>query len=124
VTKYSTSFLFASIGVIGVLLVLAPFAFWQQEQSGETVGQTPRVDKGDTAPLCLISAPKGPWDYYQMRDLPRGDCSGAQACTIWTKDSCPGTDFPGPAIQWKCVCDSGTWQCDEQERTKTACVTR
>ena len=74
------------------------------------------------APMCPISGPRGAWDHYQMRDLPRGYCSRNRACTLWTKDSCPGTDTPGPGIKWKCVCDSGTWRCGEQERTKTVCV--
>jgi hypothetical protein len=78
----------------------------------------------DTTRVCPIAGPKGPWDYYRMRDLPHGDCSTAEACTLWTKESCPGTDYPGPAIKWRCVCTSGTWRCDEQERTKAACVAR
>lgn len=86
--------------------------------------QTPIVNRDDGIPVCPISGPMGPWDRYRMRDLPHGDCSGTPACTIWTKDSCPGTNYPGPAIKWKCVCVSGTWQCDEQERTKNVCTAR
>ena len=48
----------------------------------------------DAASLCQISGPMGPWDHYQTRDLPNGDCSGAQACTIWTKDLLPRNDQP------------------------------
>jgi hypothetical protein len=78
----------------------------------------------DVAPTCAISGPKGPWDYYQTNDLPRGVCSAPASCSVWTRDSCPGTGpaYPGPAIRWTCVCDAATWRCDEQERTKTACV--
>lgn len=86
--------------------------------------QIPIVDEGDVTPECPISGPKGPWERFQMRDLPHGSCSGTQVCSIWTKDSCPGTNYPGPAIKWKCVCDSGTWRCDEQERTQAACIER
>ena len=75
-----------------------------------------------TRTTCVISGPKGPWDHYQTSDLPRGQCSPRAACTVWTKDSCPGTVSPGPAIRWTCVCDGGAWRCDEQERTKTACA--
>jgi hypothetical protein len=86
--------------------------------------QTPIANRDDAIPVCPIDGPMGPWDRYQMRDLPHGDCSGTQVCSIWTKDSCPGTHYPGPAIKWQCVCDSGEWRCDEQERTKTACIER
>src|SRR2546430_12717137 len=58
------------------------------KQSGKSVIQTPIVDEEGAEPMCPISGPKGPWDYYQMGDLPRGDCSRTQACTVWTKDSC------------------------------------
>ena len=82
------------------------------------------TNQHDVTSSCQISGPMGPWDHYQTRDLPHGVCSGAQPCTIWTKDSCPGTTYPGPAIKWKCVCDSGAWRCDEQERTKTTCINK
>ena len=74
------------------------------------------------ADMCRIPAPKGPWDYHLARDLPQGSCSEAQACTLWTKDSCPGEAYPGPAIRWMCVCTSGLWRCDEQERTRATCA--
>lgn len=82
----------------------------------------PTAQEDNAVSTCPISGPRGAWDMYQTRDLPRGHCSGAQACTLWTKDSCPGTDYPGPGIKWKCMCNSGIWHCDELERTKTACV--
>jgi hypothetical protein len=75
----------------------------------------------DAAEACQITGPKGPWGYYQRRDLPRGQCESVNPCTLWTKDSCPGTNYPGPAIRWTCACASGTWQCQEQERSKAAC---
>jgi len=72
--------------------------------------------------MCQVAGSKGPWDEYQMRDLPQGSCAGSNACAIRTKDSCPGTTSPGPSILWQCTCVSGLWQCYEQERTKTACM--
>jgi hypothetical protein len=84
--------------------------------------RTPVATRDDAEPACPVSGPKGIWDYYQMRDLPRGYCSDTKACTLWTKDSCPGTDYPGPAIKWKCRCESAVWYCEELERTTTACV--
>jgi hypothetical protein len=72
--------------------------------------------------MCRITAPKGPWDYYLARDLPHGSCGEAPACMLWTKDSCFGEAYPGPAIRWRCVCTSGLWQCDEQERSKATCT--
>jgi len=92
------------------------------QPNGASVVQTPLVTTDAAASTCLIAGPQGPWGHYQMRDLPRGNCSSAQTCMVWTKDSCPGTDAPGPGIKWQCVCDSGTWRCDEQARTKTVCV--
>jgi len=95
------------------------------------IGQSAGVEqheKDDFAPatVCEISGPKGPWDYYQTKDLPRGVCSAPAPCTVWTRDSCPGAGpvYPGPAIRWTCVCETGMWCCDEQERTKTACVSK
>jgi hypothetical protein len=70
---------------------------------------------------CSLPGPRGPWGYFQTRDLPKGSCTG-DPCTVWTRDSCPGTDHPGPAIRFVCACDGGTWRCEERERTKTACL--
>jgi hypothetical protein len=86
----------------------------------------PRNDNAAPATVCDIPGPKGPWDHYLTTDLPRGVCSAPNSCMVWTRDSCPGAGpvYPGPAIRWTCVCDAGTWRCDEQERTKTACVRR
>jgi hypothetical protein len=94
------------------------------KQGGESIVQASIVDQDAAAPLCPIAGPKGPWGDYQISDLPRGNCSDTKPCIVWTKDSCPGTDAPGPGIKWKCVCDSKTWRCDEQERTKTVCIPR
>jgi hypothetical protein len=73
---------------------------------------------------CAISDMKGPWGQYERSQLPRGACADSVACSVWTRDSCPGPEpkHPGPAIRWMCSCESGTWQCQERERTKTACV--
>jgi hypothetical protein len=109
---------YSSLKIGGLFFLIALAVVWMVFAVGR------EVDEKSAEPMCPISGPKGPWDYYQMGDLPRGDCSGAQDCTVWTKDSCPGADYPGPGIKWKCVCDSGTWRCDEQERTKSTCVTR
>lgn len=73
---------------------------------------------------CPTSGSTGVWGRYSAHDLPHGHCSGMSACSLWTKDSCPATDSPGPAIKWNCTCASGTWQCDEQERSKTICPNR
>jgi hypothetical protein len=81
---------------------------------------TPHEDQAEGK--CPISAAKGPWDYYQVHDLPAGVCGEAPACTVMTKDSCPGTDSPGPTITWRCVCDSGSWRCDEEGRSRTVCA--
>jgi hypothetical protein len=82
------------------------------------------ASEDDSLPVCPTFGPQGPWGYYQSRDLPRGQCSGAPDCKLWARDSCPGTDSPGPAVKWKCVCNSGTWRCDELERTKAVCLGR
>jgi hypothetical protein len=87
-------------------------------------GRIPVAQEESTVPICPISGPRGTWNDYEMHDLPRGQCSGAQACTLWTRDSCPGNDSPGPGIKWKCVCEAGMWRCEELERTKTVCVSR
>ncbi len=79
------------------------------------------ADQSEDGPACLTSSPKGVWGQYSAHDLPRGSCSGTDSCILWTRDSCPGTASPGPAIKWKCACASGTWRCDEQERSKTVC---
>src|SRR5580658_6187148 len=70
---------------------------------------------------CSLPGPRDVWGYFQTRDLPKGRCTG-DPCTVWTRDSCPGTNQPGPAIRFACVCDGGTWRCDERERTKTVCL--
>lgn len=70
---------------------------------------------------CAITASKGEWNYFRARDLPRGQCVG-EPCAVWTRDSCPGTDMPGPAIRWECVCDAGAWNCREVERSKSVCL--
>src|SRR4029077_6434227 len=85
------------------------------------IGERSAAAQSEDGPACLTSGPKGIWGQYTAHDLPRGHCSGADACILWTKDSCPRTDFPGPAIKWKCVCASGTWRCGEQERSKAIC---
>jgi hypothetical protein len=90
------------------------------KQADQTSTQV--ADQDDAAPVCPTSGPKGDWGEYREKDLPRGSCSGPVACVLWTKDTCPGTDSPGPAVKWKCVCASGVWRCDELERTKTACI--
>src|SRR5438105_8834302 len=89
-------------------------------------GQTERsaVDQPDDGAACPTSGSTGVWGHYSAHDLPRGHCSGMDSCILWTKDSCPGTDFPGPAIRWKCACASGIWRCDEQERSKAICPNR
>ena len=71
--------------------------------------------------VCPISGPIGPWDRFQMRDLPHGDCSGTQACSIQTEDL-PRNELPGSGnyVAMR-MPNSGTWRCDEQERTKAAC---
>jgi hypothetical protein len=94
------------------------------QQGGESIVQPSIVGQDAAVPLCPVAGPKGPWGDYQIGDLPRGNCSDIKTCIVWTKDSCPGTDAPGPGIKWKCVCDSKTWRCDEQERTKTVCIPR
>jgi hypothetical protein len=98
-------------------------AAWDALTKGDKI-PTAIANEDDLARTCPVAGPKGPWDHYQTRDLPRGNCSGAQACTLWTRDSCPGADYPGPAIKWRCVCSSGAWQCHEEERTRTVCGTQ
>src|SRR5215471_54772 len=56
------------------------------DMPSQTVGGQIQVAQEDNAvPICPISGPRGVWDQYQMHDLPRGHCSGPQACTLWTR---------------------------------------
>src|SRR5262245_32940403 len=89
-----------------------------------SVNDAPRRNLELTAsePTCSIAQQRGPWGEYQVQDLPRGSCTTVQPCTIWTKDNCPGTNAPGPSVQWMCACDSGMWMCKERQRSKTACI--
>jgi hypothetical protein len=91
------------------------------KQAGSTSRQIEYQD--DAIPMCPTVVPKGAWGEYREKDLPSGSCSAPPpACVLWTKEPCPGTEYPGPAIKWKCVCTSGMWRCDELERSKTACI--
>ena len=87
-------------------------------------GERSAADQSGGEPACLTSGSKGVWGQYSAHDLPRGSCSATNSCILWTKDSCLGTDSPGPTIKWECACASGVWRCDEQERSKTVCPTR
>jgi hypothetical protein len=100
-----------------VTLMAKPGALKKAGPIGTQIGQ-----QDDAMPLCLIPGPKGPWDEYREKDLPSGSCSAPLMCALWTKDACPGMENPGPTIKWRCVCTSGIWQCNELERTKTACI--
>jgi hypothetical protein len=90
------------------------------KQAGSTTRQIGHQD--GVIPMCPTVVPKGAWGEYREKDLPSGPCSAPPACVLWTKELCPGTEYPGPAIKWKCVCTSGMWRCDELERSKTACI--
>jgi hypothetical protein len=107
----------------GVLLALTAVAWIALAISKTVQAQHRGTDDVEPTTVCAIAGPKGPWDHYQTKDLPRGSSASA-SCAVWTKDSCPGAGpiYPGPAIRWTCVCDTGTWRCDERERTKAACT--
>jgi hypothetical protein len=100
-----------------VTIIAEPGALKKAGPIGTQIGH-----QDDATPLCLIQGPKGPWGEYREKDLPSGACSAPLTCALWTREACRGTEYPGPAIKWKCVCASGMWRCDELERTKTACI--
>src|SRR5262245_38245319 len=101
-------------GEIDIHLLTPIAAGGASKQAGPKRDQIER--QHDAMPMCLTPGPKGPWGEYREKDLPSGSCSTPLNCALWTREACPGTEHPGPAIKWRCVCTSGMWRCDELER--------